>query len=172
MEPPATSLPLGRKTVTLQLRVCEVTYVQTESTWPSGARLIRLLKRFRRTISVSPGPLPGLPASTRTRLISRVVTRTVAGPVAAPDVRLQPFDRAITTTPAMTMTAVNKRDIPLTPFAGPHQRSFAAIGSSSQKTDPSPLALWKLIVPPCASTSERAIGRPSPVPAMPLAGAG
>src|SRR5262245_24722174 len=57
---------------------------------------------------------------------------------------------------------------PPTPFRSRFVSHAAATGSSSQNTDPSPSSLSKLIRPPCASTTERAIVRPRPVPGMPL----
>src|SRR5829696_4021274 len=66
---------------------------------------------------------------------------------------------------------VHQTTHPPTPFGRQRRYPAAAVGSSSQKTEPSPLSLSKFMLPPWASTTDRAIVRPRPVPGIPLAGA-
>ena len=107
--------PRGMKIVTVHDRANDVVNVQTYSVWPIGFLQLRL-NRFVRTISVSPTPRPGVPRSTRVRLISRLVSRIFPGRgggrgrAPAVDERRRGKNAAI---PPCTPT-----DASLTPFAG------------------------------------------------------
>src|SRR5262245_47421217 len=149
--PPATILPFGSVIVTLHERIREVRNVQRYSDCPIGADLIRLLKRFCRTISVSP-IRPGAPTAMRTRVTSLLVIRIFAGPV--PALELQPYANGAATHSARNPTMKTLRRIPPLLCA-----------ADSSLTRPPPAAPARTQTPPPrrfrSSSAPRAPRRPS-----------